>query len=489
MAIKDSKGKEKVNKIKRPPVVVVLGHVDHGKTTLLDAIRKSDVAAREHGGITQHIGAYQITHQDKKITFIDTPGHALFEKMRAYSASLADIALLVVAADEGVKKQTLEAADHIKKADIPMIVVISKIDLGRENLEKVKRGLSDNDILIEDHGGKIVCLSVSAKTGEGMSDLLDMILIVAEMEGLEADLKGQPEAIVLESFLDRRKGSVASVIVKNGVLKVGQNVVVGSDEGKIRSLTDEYGRQLPEVSPSTPVRILGLSKPPQIGSILRGGVVDEDASKKNLAQPVVSPTSVLRQREEQKEKPKVIIKADVAGSLETILFHIPPSIHVVASAVGDITENDLFSAKTSQASVFGFNVRLGKHAKRELEREKIEVKIFRLIYELLDELAKRGERFKEEQEKKKIIGRAKIIASFDVKGEKIAGCKITDGYIEVGAPVQILRQGKPIGHAKVVSIKRLRKELAKAGSGTECGVALQPQLDFELNDIIEFVTS
>jgi translation initiation factor IF-2 len=487
MAIGD--GKEKTSyKIKRPPVVVVLGHVDHGKTTLLDAIRKSDVAAREHGGITQHIGAYQISHQGKKITFIDTPGHELFEKMRAHGASFADIALLVVAADEGVKKQTLEATYHIKKAGIPMIVVITKIDIARDNVEKVKRELFDNDILIEEHGGKIVCLSLSAKTGEGIKDLLDMILIVAEMEELEADLEEPPEAVVLESFLDRKMGSIASVIVKNGLLKIGQSVVVDSDSGKIRALTDEYGRQPTEASPSTPVRILGLSKPPPVGSILKGGALEENEKQEFFFQPTLTPTSVLRQREEQKEKPKVIIKADVVGSLGTILAHIPSNIHVVASAVGDINENDLLQAKTSRAPIFGFNVRVEKHAKRELEREKVDVKIFRLIYELLDELAKMGQRFKEEQEKKKVLGRAKIIASFDLEGGKIAGCKVIDGYIEVGAPVQILRGEKPIGQAKVVSLKRFRKELTKAGSGTECGVALQPQLDFELNDIIEFVT-
>jgi len=489
MLVKEDGEDGKVNKIKRPPIIVVLGHVDHGKTTLLDTIRKSDVVAQEHGGITQHIGAYQITHQDKKITFIDTPGHALFEKMRFHGTSLADIALLVVAVDEGVKKQTLEAVAHIRKASIPMMVVISKIDLGRENLEKVKKELADNGILIEEYGGEIVCLPVSAKTGEGINELLDMILIVAEMENLESDLEGQPEAVVVESFLDRQKGSVASVIVKNGVLRVGQNIVVGNDKGRVRSLIDEYGQFLKEALPSTPVRVLGLNKPPQVGSLLR--VVESNlvVEKEGLLKPALSPALILKQREEQKEKPKVIIKTDTVGSLEAILSHVPSLIYVIASAVGDVTENDVLSAKISEASIVGFNVKVEKHAKKAIEREKVEVKIFKLIYELLDELVKKVEKFESEQKKKKILGRAKIIATFDVNGEKIAGCKITDGYIEVGAPVQVLRQEKTIGQAKIVSIKRFRKEIVKATSGTECGVALQPQLDFEVNDIIEFVTS
>lgn len=482
--------KEKnITKVTKPPVVVVLGHVDHGKTTLLDAIRKSNVAVREHGGITQHIGAYQVVYQGRKITFIDTPGHALFEKMRAHGTSLADIALLVVAVDEGVRQQTLEAADHIKKAGIPMIVVISKIDLGRENLEKVKKELFDHGILIEEHGGEAVCLSLSAKTGEGLDDLLEMILIVAETQNLEASLEGQLEAIVLESFLDSKMGSVASVIVKNGILRVGQTVFIDGKAGKIRSIINEFGQQLTDALPSTPVRILGLNEPPQIGSLLRGDTVDNVVGGEKFSPSGISPTAILRQREEQKDKPKIIVKADAVGSLDTILAHIPPTIHVISSNIGNITENDLLSAKAANALVFGFNVKVEKHAKRLLEKEKVEVKIFHLIYELLDELTKIALRFEEEQKEKKVFGRAKIIASFNVNGEKIAGCKITDGYLEVGAPVQIVRQAKPIGQAKIASIKHFRKEMTKVGSGTECGVALQPPLDFELNDVIECVAS
>lgn len=479
------KGELSSNSYVRPPIVAVLGHVDHGKTTLLDAIRKSDIAQREHGGITQRIGAYQVDFQGKKITFIDTPGHSAFEKMRSRGAQVSDIALLVVAADESVKEQTKEVINHIKSANAPFILVITKTDLPGANLTKVKKELAKEGVLVEEEGGDIVCVETSAKEGKGISELLEMILLVAELSPLGADPAADLEAVVVESQLDRSRGPVSSVIVKNGTLKVGQRVVVENIEGKIRSLTDSLGANIAEAIPSTPVQVLGLSAPAPVGAILKEGI----SQKVSVSENSFSPIAVLKAREEKKEKFKIIIKVDFSGSLDAIISNLPEDVDIVAKGVGNISENDLLLAHSSGAVVYGFNIVSEKAAQRRAEIEHIKVKLFKLIYELLEDIDEEIKKLKKKKTEEEIKGRASVIALFDVSGTKVAGLKVLDGFLEKGGRVRISRDGKFMGETKIMTLKHRKKDIEKADKGMECGASFANNVDFDVNDSIEFFAS
>lgn len=467
----------------RPPIVVVLGHVDHGKTTLLDQIRESNVAGREHGAITQHIGAYQVEHKGKKITFIDTPGHAAFEEMRSHGAKVADIALLVVASDDGVKPQTVEAIRHINSAEIPFIVVISKVDLPQSDPEKVKKELAKENVLVEGYGGSIVCEEISAKEGKGISDLLEIISLVGDLAPLEADPNGEVEAVVIESQLDRAKGPLASVVVKNGILRVGQQVIVGNTKGKIRSLVNSQGERVEEATPSTPVQILGFSSPPAVGAVLREGINGSTV----VVQQETSAISVLKAREEKKEKFKIIVKADVSGSLDAIFANLPDSVLVVYKGLGDVSENDLHLAQTTGSLIYGFNVRTEKTVETSADKDGIEIKIFKLIYELFESLEEDLKKFVDTKVEAEVKGRAKVIAFFDIAGTKIAGLKVLDGVLEKGKKVRVVRDNKVLGEVKVVSLKHHKKDIEKAEKGMECGASFDNDLDFKVNDSIEFL--
>ncbi|MBI4100585.1 GTP-binding protein [Candidatus Microgenomates bacterium] len=455
----------------RPPVVVVMGHVDHGKTTLLDTIRRTKIAQKEVGQITQSIGAYQVevgpVGKRKKITFIDTPGHEAFIKMRARGAKVTDLAILVVSADEGVKPQTKESIRHIQEAKVPMIVVLNKIDLPTANPERVKKQLAEEGILPEGLGGDVVCVNVSAKTGQGIEDLLEMILLVAEMAELKADFTGELKLAVVEAKLDKAKGPVATVIVQNGILRVGDMISLAGVKSKVRALIDDTGRRVAEAGPSQPVEILGLKQVPPVGEV-------SDFEQAGASKPT---------GDEVEKKIRIILKADVAGSLEAVFNSLPPGLEIINKGVGEISESDVLLAKTSRSIIIGFNLKLSANILKLAEVEGVKIKTFRLIYELLDELNKLitgAVKIISEE----IMGKAKIIAQFPFEQETVAGCRVVEGRLARGDSVKILRLEEEIGRSKIRSLKHLKEEITKAEIGKECGVLLTSPLDFQTGDVL-----
>lgn len=478
----------------RPPIVTILGHVDHGKTTLLDFIRKANVAAREHGGITQAIGAYQAVHDGKLITFIDTPGHAAFEKMRSRGAKVADIAVLVVAADDGIMPQTVEAIKHIQAAKVPMIVAVNKIDIPGLNLtaqlEKIKRQLSDNNVLVEEYGGDVPIIQLSAKTGDGVDKLLEMILLVAEVNEIKGDPSLPAQGVVIESNLDKSKGPVATVVVRNGTLKRGDLVVFGGVKSKVRGILGFQGDNLNEAGPSTPVELIGLEAVPAVGAVL-----GEEAQVVAKAQ-VMSLVDKLRQ--EGTEKLNVIAKADKAGSLEAIedalnAFNTEKeTVKLVSKGTGDITEKDVELAASTKAFIVGFNVRVTPAAQKIASTELVLVRTYNIIYELLDELKDVVEGMLSGELQEEIFGVGQIIAEFQFgKTERIAGTKILDGSLSKGPKVRVLRtiegseDSEVIGEGKIRSIKHLKEEVSKVEKGQECGILFDNPIDFKVGDIIQ----
>lgn len=453
----------------RPPIVTVLGHVDHGKTTLLDAIRKSNIAAKEKGGITQSIGASVVTTKEsKKITFIDTPGHAAFTKMRSRGANVADIAVLVVAGDDGVKPQTQEALQLIKEAKIPFIVAITKTDLPSANIESTKGQLEKEGVLFEGRGGDIPVVSVSAKESKGIDELLETISLVFEVHGLKSDL-GEEEAVVIESSKDQR-GPQAAVIVKNGNLKVGEQIYVEGQECKIRALFDASGSSVKEVEAGYPALVLGFVDTPPVGA---------KVLKKEGAG-----TGVLHKEERWTGKVKedeiaVIIKAENQGALEALIASLPTKIVVIDSGVGDVNESDVLAAKSGNALIFAFRSRASAQVSKLAETEGVIIESFEIIYELiqrLEEILKEGI--------VEILGKAQILATFPFEKKKIAGCKIIEGKISKGDSLTLLRADKEIGKTKVVSLKKQKQEISEAKTGEEFGALLEPQLDFQIGDVL-----
>lgn len=475
---------------KRPPIVTILGHVDHGKTSLLDFIRKAAVAAREHGGITQAIGAYQIEHEGSSITFIDTPGHAAFEKMRSRGAKVADIAVLVVAIDDGLMPQTLEAIKHIKSANVSMIVAVNKVDLPGINkvaqMEKIKKQLSDRDVLIEEYGGDVPIVEVSAKTGQGVDKLLEIIQLVAEVNEFKGDPQAPATGVVVESKLDKFKGPIATLIVQNGTLKKGDSVVIGGVKGKLRGLIDFMGKQLDSAGPSTPVEVLGLEGVPAVGAEL-----GKETSTKEEKQAVV--TSILdRLKKDETSTLKVVIRADVAGSLEAIEDALgkfneeEEHLKIIASQTGDITEGDVKLAASTGAIVIGFNVKASNAIMKIAETEGVLLRTYTIIYELIEELEAVVEEMLKVGALEEIYGTAQILAVFPYgKNEKIAGCKVLDGQITKGPKIKIIRGEEIIGETKIKSLKKVREEVNKVEKSDECGMMFEPQIEFIEGDIIQ----
>lgn len=473
------------------PVVAVLGHVDHGKTTLLDTIRKTNVAQRETGGITQKIGAYQVeiaTKEGKrKITFIDTPGHETFTKIRSRGASVTDLALLVVSAADGVQPQTKESIAHIKNANISYLVVITKIDLPTANEKKVFKELADNDVQVEKLGGSIVALPVSAKTGQGLKELLDMIILLVDMSGLKNDMTGKLEATIIESSLSKGKGPIATAIVKNGTLKTGEKIAVEDQEIKIRALFNDQGKSVNQAQSGDPVEILGFSVVPPVGAKIYHS---EDVV---LAQR--APTEIIKKEEvvtdlkntapiePELQKFKIILKTDSASSLEAILPGLGENILVIYSAVGEINESDILLAKTSGAFVIGFNVNVSKSAESLAQRERVRTKTYKIIYELLTEIAEVADAFSQGG-LEEVLGQAKIIAEFPFDKKRIAGCKVTEGRIARGDLVRIERGEEKIGTTRIKSIREGKNEINKVEVGHECGCLLEENLDFALGDML-----
>lgn len=458
-------------KITRSPIVTVLGHVDHGKTTLLDTLRKTSVAAREAGGITQRIGASVITSKSgEKITFIDTPGHAAFSAMRSRGAKVADIAVLVVAADDGVAPQTKEAINIIKEAKIPFVVALTKVDLPTANVESTLAQLEKEEVFFEGRGGQTPKVEVSAKAGTGITELIDLILLIAEVTEIKADPGNPLEAVVIE--VSRGKGgNLVSLVVRDGSFKVGDQIIAEGSSCRVRGIFDDNGKQIKVVGPGEPAQVLGFESLPPVGAI----VSSTDTLAQKQDQVFVS-GNVAKVSEGQIP---LIVKVENAGALEAILASLPAEVVVLSSGVGEVTENDVFLAKGSGARIFAFEVKAPTNVAKLAEIDGVEIKAFRVIYEMfneLEEIIKKG--------KKVVLGEAKVAAAFPFDGKKIAGSKVVRGVITKGAQLIIMRGEKEIGKAKAISLRKQKSEVAEVREGEEFGVLFSPQLDFEPGDML-----
>ena len=496
------------NLLPRPPVVTIMGHVDHGKTSLLDAIRKSRVTESEHGGITQHIGAYQVKVKDRKVTFLDTPGHEAFTLMRARGAKVTDIVVLVVAADDGVMPQTLESIAHTRAAKVPFVVAINKIDKPGVNVERVKRELSEQGLLAEDWGGDTVTVEVSAKTGKNLDLLLEMIALVSDIQNLKADPSLPASGVVLEAKIDKGRGNVATVLVQNGTLKVGDNFVAGAVYGKVRAMFDEHSEAVKEAAPSTPVEVLGLQGLPLAGDSFQS-VDDEKARQvsqyrqEKLRETAMSKNSRLtldqlhRQLAEGEAKEvAIILKCDVQGSQEALsemlgkLSTDKVKVRILHSGVGAITETDVVLAVASNAIIIGFNVRPERKAAELAAREKVDVRLHTIIYNVVDEIKQAMIGKLEPIFKETRLGTAEVRNTFRVpKVGTIAGCYVTDGKITRNAELRLLRDNVVIYEGKVSSLKRFKDDASEVARGYECGIGIQNFNDLKVGDIIEaFIT-
>lgn len=492
----------------RPPVVTVMGHVDHGKTSLLDAIRNSRVASQEAGGITQHIGAYSVEINGSKIVFLDTPGHEAFTAMRARGAKVTDIAILVVAADDGVMPQTIEAINHAKAANVPIIVAINKIDKPGANPDRVKQELTEYGLIAEDWGGDTICVPVSAHTHEGLDTLLEMILLVAEMQELKANPNRTAKGTIIESKLDKGRGPVATVLVQAGTLSVGDALIAGSAYGKIRAMVDDKGRKINKIGPSMPVEILGLSEVPNAGE--KFFVVADEKTAREIADirkekqreemlantTKVSLQDLFSQIQEGKVKVlNIIVKADVQGSVEAIkqslekLSNEEVRVKVIHGGVGAITETDVSLASASNAIIIGFNVRPDGMARQVAEKEKVEIKTYRIIYEAIDDITAAMKGMLDPEFKEVVTARLQVRQTFKVSSVgTIAGCYVEDGKINRNNSVRVIRNGIIIYEGKLSSLKRFKDDVREVASGYECGLTIEKFNDIKEGDIIESYT-
>jgi len=488
----------------RPPVVTIMGHVDHGKTRLLDAIRQTNVMATEVGGITQHIGAYQVEIKEQRITFLDTPGHEAFTAMRARGAQVTDIAVLVVAADDGVMPQTLEAIDHARAAGVPIVVAINKIDKPNANPEATKRQLADVGLLIEEWGGDTVCSLVSAKEKIGISELLENILLVAEMQELKANPSLRGEGVVIEAGMDRTKGPLATVLVQDGSLRLGDTVVVGNRWGRIRAMFNYMGKRLRKAEPATPVELLGLDGVPQAGDILTV-VADERraramiAERQQAASPLpksVSLTNLYAQISAgQVKELNVILKTDVQGSIEPIKASLERlgteqvKVKLIHSGSGNITESDVMLAVASKGLIVGFDTGIEAGSRRVAEVEGVDVRFYDIIYNLVEDVDKALKGMLEPTYVEVIEGHAEIRAVFSSsKGAKVAGVYVSEGKATRGVAVRVQRKGQTVVESTVTSLRRFKDDVKEVAADYECGVGVKDYNDFEVGDVLEFFT-
>ncbi|MGI5920617.1 MAG: translation initiation factor IF-2 [Syntrophomonadaceae bacterium] len=490
--------------VPRPPIVTIMGHVDHGKTSLLDRIRKANVVSGEAGGITQHIGAYQVMVNGNKITFIDTPGHEAFTAMRARGANLTDIVVLVVAADDGVMPQTIEAINHIKAAQVPFLVALNKIDKPEANPDKVMQQLTEYNIVPEQWGGDTIFVPVSAKSGEGIDSLLEMILLIAEVHEISANQNRPAEGVVLESELDKGRGAVATVLVQKGTLNIGDSLVCGINWCKVRSMTDYLGNRVEKAYPSMPVEITGWSDVPEVGSRVQ-------ACDEKVAKEISSLRTTEKKIEEQSKNSRVsldeffkqiqdaevkelnlIIKGDVQGSVEALsqsllrLSTDEVKVNVIHSAVGAITETDVMLASASNAIIIGFNIRPDSKARKNAEEENIDVRLYRVIYEAIDDVKKAMVGLLEPEYKEQYMGRAEVRAIFKVPNVgTIGGSYVIDGKIQRNANVRVLRDGVIVYEGKLSSLKRFKDDVKEVVENYECGIGIEDFNDIKQGDIIE----
>ncbi|GAB6088189.1 translation initiation factor IF-2 [Alkaliphilus crotonatoxidans] len=489
----------------RPPVVTVMGHVDHGKTSLLDAIRKTKVTEREAGGITQHIGASEVQINGKKIVFLDTPGHEAFTAMRSRGAKVTDIAILVVAADDGVMPQTIEAINHAKAANVPIIVAINKIDKPGANSDRVKQELSENGVLIEEWGGDVISVAVSALQGTNIDELLEMILLVAEMEELKANPNRQAIGTVVEAQLDKGRGAVATILVQNGTLKVGDSVVIGTIHGRIRAMVNDKGKRVKTAGPSTPVEITGLSEVPEAGDQLVA--VADDKQARTIAEQRINKIKEQQLRSTQRisldalysqmqtgeiKELNIIVKADVQGSVEAVkqslnkLSNDKVIIKPIHGGVGAITETDVSLASASNAIIIGFNVRPTSNASFLAEKENVDIRSYRVIYNAIEDIEAAMKGMLDPEYKEVQLGKAEVRATFKVPGlGLIAGCYVVEGKILRSAKVRLVRDGIVIHEGEIGSLKRFKDDVREVATGYECGIGIDHFNDVKEGDLIE----
>ena len=490
--------------VTRPPVVVVMGHVDHGKTSLLDYIKNSHIADREVGGITQHMGAYQVEAGGSPITFLDTPGHAAFTAIRARGARVTDIAVLVVAADDGIMPQTVEAINHAKAAEVPIVVAINKMDLPGADPERVKRQLSENELLVEDWGGDIISVNVSARTGEGIDDLLENLQLVAEISELKANPDKQASGVIIEAKLDRKRGPIATVLVTDGTLSVGDYIVAGNASGRVRALIDDKGKNTDKATPGAPAEILGFGSVPEAGDRLIVAGSDREAkamlvrrersSRFTLSQSrALSLEEVVNRVElgDVKEL-NLVLKADVQGSLEAIrqslerLVDEDAKVRVLHTGVGAVTESDVLLASASDGVIISFSIGTEPSAERLADRMGVEIRPYNIIYQLIDDIELALHGMLEPVYTEVVVGRAEIREIFGGRrGTQIAGCRVTDGRMVRNGNVRVTREGENIMQTTISSLRHFRDEVNEMNAGTECGIILQGFNDFQTGDILE----
>ena len=492
--------------VSRPPVVTVMGHVDHGKTSLLDAIRHTNVTAREAGGITQHIGASVVEHGDNRIIFLDTPGHEAFTAMRARGAQVTDVAVLVVAADDGVMPQTLEAMNHAKAAGVPIIVALNKIDKPGAKPDRVKQQLSDNGLVPEDWGGDTVVVPVSAKTGDGVKEILEMIILVSEMQEIKTDPTRKGRGHIIESEMDKGKGPIATALIKAGSLRVGDVIITDTTWGRIRIMYDSKGRQVKKAGPAMPVEIVGLEEVPQAGDVFL--VVEDEKTakevterrrlmKRDTAMSAARSTMTLeelfaREQAGETSEVRVIVKGDVQGSLEAILQALGKmeggevKLNIIHSGVGGIIESDVTLAKASEARILGFNVRPFGSANALAEQSGVEIRTYRVIYDMLDDVGNLLKGLVKPKTEEVVLGRIEIRQTFHVpKVGTVAGCMVTDGKVPRSASVRLLRNGVVVYEGKMASLKRFKDDVSEVSAGYECGLGLDKFQDVKVGDVVE----
>ncbi len=486
----------------RPPVVTILGHVDHGKTTLLDAIRKTNVAAAEAGGITQHIGAYQVEYNNHSITFLDTPGHEAFTAMRARGAQATDIAVLVVAADDGVMPQTVEAIDHIKAAGVPIVVAINKIDLPGVDLERVKRQLSEHELVVEEWGGEVIAAPVSARQGTGIDDLLESILVVAEVEELQANPDREAVGVVVESRMDKNRGATGTVLVQTGTLHVGDSVVIGTTYGRVKALLTPLGRRVKGAGPSEPVEVLGINELPTVGD--RFKVVANDRVARELTTSNLRTAESLRSKGmtlgefrsraagDQTKEMNLVLKTDVQGSVDAVrtaleqLASEESRVRVIHAAAGSIVESDVMLAEASEAVIIGFNTRTEPGAQRLADQDGVEIRHYEIIYRMTDDIQAALAGILEPTIEDVTEGKLEVRAIFSLgRTRTSAGCYVMEGQMTRSSTARVLRGGKVVFEGPVASLRRFKDDVREVATGYECGVTLDGFNAFEMGDIIE----
>jgi translation initiation factor IF-2 len=489
----------------RPPVVTILGHVDHGKTTLLDAIRQTNVAGGEEGGITQHIGAYQIEHNGRKITFLDTPGHAAFTSMRARGAQGADIVVLVVAADDGVMPQTKEAANHAKAARVPIVVALNKMDLPSANPELAKRQLAEIDLVPDEWDGDTIVVPVSAKQETGLDDLMEAILLVADNKEIKANPEGEVLGTIVEGELDKFRGAMATLLLQNGTIQVGDTILAGNTYGRIKAMFDYLGNRIEEAGPSTPIAVMGLNDVPRAGDIFRlvesekearAILEDREAEQETVSTAKRATLEDLFERLQagEEQELRLIVKADMQGSLEPVVNSLEKlgeqepdvGIEILHQEIGNITESDVMLAAASDAIIVGFAVEADNAAQRLAEAEGVSIRQYTIIYRLIEDVERAIKGLLEPEMIEKTIGRAKVLATFKVsRYNTVAGCRVIDGEIRRNGNLRVIRDSSVIFDGEIGSLKRGKDDVREVREGFECGVALKRFHEFEEGDLLE----